>query len=93
MDEMMDDMLEMDEDDEVEEEADAEVEKVLFEITDGKLGAAGSVQSELPVSPQSLSCHMKKGHILIHVSEPDCRGRRRGEELGAVPETTKRSFE
>lgn len=48
MEEMMDDMLEDDED-ELEEEADAEVEKVLFDITDGKLGAAGTVHDELPV--------------------------------------------
>lgn len=44
----MDEVLE-DDDEELEEEADAEVEKVLYEITDGKLGAAGSVKDELPV--------------------------------------------
>jgi len=38
------------EDDELEEEADAEVDKVLFELTDGKLGQAGRVGAELPVS-------------------------------------------
>jgi len=37
------------EDDELEEEADAEVDKVLFELTDGKLGQAGRVGAELPV--------------------------------------------
>ena len=37
------------EDDELEEEADAEVDKVLFELTDGKLGQAGKVGAELPV--------------------------------------------
>ena len=53
----MDDVLEVEDDEEVEEEADAEVEKVLFDITDGKLGAAGTVQSELPVrySPSPLA--------------------------------------
>jgi len=50
MEEMMDDVLEMDEDDEIEEEADTEVDKVLFDLTDGKLGLAGSVSSEIPVS-------------------------------------------
>lgn len=50
MEEMLDDTLEMEDDEELEEEADAEVDKVLFEITDGKLGAAGSVRTELPVS-------------------------------------------
>jgi charged multivesicular body protein 3 len=50
MEEMLEDTLEMDEDEELQEEADAEVDKVLFEITNGKLGEAGSVATELPVS-------------------------------------------
>ena len=49
MGEMIDDTLEMEEDDELLEEADEEVEKVLAELTDGKLGLAGSVDA-LPVS-------------------------------------------
>ncbi|KAG7449127.1 vacuolar sorting protein VPS24 [Guyanagaster necrorhizus] len=48
MEEMLGDTLDMDEDEELEEEADAEVEKVLFELTNGKLGEAGSVGTELP---------------------------------------------
>lgn len=48
---MLEDTMEMNEDDEeIEEEADAEVEQVLFELTNGKLGIAGSVSTELPVS-------------------------------------------
>ena len=35
---------------ELEEEADAEVDKVLFDLTNGKLGQAGTVQNPLPVS-------------------------------------------
>lgn len=54
MDDMLEDVLEMDDDEELEEEADAEVDKVLFELTDGKLGQAGSVQTELPVSVPSF---------------------------------------
>lgn len=50
MEEMLDDTLEMDDDEELEDEADAEVDKVLFDLTNGKLGQAGTVQSELPVS-------------------------------------------
>jgi hypothetical protein len=50
MEEMMDDTLDMQEDEDIEEEADAEVDKVLFELTDGKLGMVGSVGTELPVS-------------------------------------------
>lgn len=49
MEEMLEDTLDMDEDEELEEEADAEVDKVLFELTNGKLGEAGSVGTELPV--------------------------------------------
>jgi len=50
MEEMLEDTLDMEEDEEIEEEADAEVDKVLFELTNGKLGEAGSVGTELPVS-------------------------------------------
>jgi hypothetical protein len=53
MEEMLEDTLDMDEDEELEEEADAEVDKVLFEITNGKLGEAGSVGLDLPVSIHS----------------------------------------
>ena len=45
---MLEDTLEMDEDEELEEEADAEVDKVLFDLTNGKLGQAGTVSTELP---------------------------------------------
>jgi hypothetical protein len=46
---MLEDTLEMDEDEEIEEEADAEVDKVLFELTNGKLGEARPAGTELPV--------------------------------------------
>jgi hypothetical protein len=49
MEEMLEDTLDMEDDEEIEEEADAEVDKVLFELTNGKLGEAGSVGTELPV--------------------------------------------
>lgn len=56
MEEMMEETLDsVDADDELEEEADAEVDKVLFELTDGKLGQAGKVGSALPVR-HPLSC-------------------------------------
>jgi charged multivesicular body protein 3 len=49
MEEMLDETLEgLDEDSELEEEAEAEVDQVLFEITDGKLGVAGQGKA-LPV--------------------------------------------
>jgi charged multivesicular body protein 3 len=57
MEEMMEETLDsIGEDDELEEEADAEVDKVLFELTDGKLGQAGRVGAELPVS-HAISLH------------------------------------
>ncbi|KAF8238729.1 vacuolar sorting protein VPS24 [Tricholoma matsutake] len=48
MEEMLEDTLDMDEDEELTEEADAEVDKVLFQLTNGKLGEAGSVEADLP---------------------------------------------
>jgi charged multivesicular body protein 3 len=55
MEEMLSDTLDMDEDEELQEEADEEVDKVLAELTDGKLGLAGSAGTELPVSPSPSS--------------------------------------
>ena len=49
----MEETLDSVDDEELEEEADAEVDKVLFELTDGKLGQAGKVGGELPVSRMS----------------------------------------
>lgn len=50
MEEMMEETLDSVDDEEIEEEADAEVDKVLYELTDGKLGQAGAVGAALPVS-------------------------------------------
>ncbi|KAF9519072.1 hypothetical protein BS47DRAFT_1337640 [Hydnum rufescens UP504] len=52
MEEMIDDTLEDldEEDEELTEEADLEIEKVLFELTDGKLGQLGSAGKDLPVT-------------------------------------------
>ncbi|KAG9015446.1 Vacuolar protein-sorting-associated protein 24 [Tulasnella sp. JGI-2019a] len=48
---MIGDTLEMaDDDEELEEEADAEVEAVLWNITEGKLGKAGAVGQDLPAT-------------------------------------------
>ncbi|KAI0732920.1 vacuolar sorting protein Vps24 [Fomitopsis betulina] len=54
MEEMLDDTLEMDDDEELEEEADEEVDKVLFDLTNGKLGQAGTVQTEAPPSQEQV---------------------------------------
>ncbi|KAJ9115373.1 hypothetical protein QFC24_006988 [Naganishia onofrii] len=51
--EMIDDTLDLDEaDSELEDEADEEVDKVLYELTDGKLGMAGTVKDSLPAVQQ-----------------------------------------
>lgn len=63
MEEMLEDTLDMEEDEELEEEADAEVDKVLFELTNGKLGEAGSVNKEPPVSAVNIS-HSRCAHPL-----------------------------
>lgn len=55
MEEMLEDTLDMDGEEELEEEADAEVDKVLFELTNGKLGEAGTVTAELPVRNYFIS--------------------------------------
>ena len=54
MEEMMEETLDAVDDEGIEEEADAEVDKVLFELTDGKLGQAGKVGAELPVRSNPL---------------------------------------
>ena len=46
---MLDDTLAMEDDEELEEEANAEVDKVLYDLTEGKLGQAGTVKEDLPV--------------------------------------------
>ncbi|KAH9844294.1 vacuolar sorting protein Vps24 [Rhodofomes roseus] len=54
MEEMLDDTLEMEDDEELEEEADEEVDKVLFDLTNGKLGQAGTVQTEVPSAQEQV---------------------------------------
>ncbi|KAJ3300930.1 Charged multivesicular body protein 3 [Kappamyces sp. JEL0829] len=48
--EMINDTLEAADEDEIEEEAQEEVDKVLYQLTDGVLGQAGAVGAELPSS-------------------------------------------
>ncbi|RXK34867.1 charged multivesicular body protein 3 [Tremella mesenterica] len=52
MEEMMEETLDSVDEEDLEEEADAEVDKVLFELTDGKLGQAGKVGTELPAQAE-----------------------------------------
>ncbi|KAJ8481758.1 hypothetical protein ONZ51_g5771 [Trametes cubensis] len=48
MEEMLDDTLQMEDDEDLEVEADAEVDKVLYELTEGKLGQAGAAKEDVP---------------------------------------------
>ncbi|KAI8393613.1 Snf7-domain-containing protein [Radiomyces spectabilis] len=52
MEEMIDDTMEMMDDDDIEEAADEEVSNVLYQITDGMLGEAGSVGPALEKKPE-----------------------------------------
>lgn len=90
MEEMLEDVLEMDEDDELEEEADAEVEKVLFDITDGKLGAAGSVTTDLPVRECSSYTRVYAHDALLVTARAD-RRTGGGTKFGAIPEAIERA--
>lgn len=80
MEEMLDDTLEgLDEDPELEEEAEEEVDRVLYEITDGKLGVAGAGK-ELPVrSGLFPTLHF---WVLTRVIESQRRRSRRGQRSG-----------
>jgi hypothetical protein len=62
MEEMLEDTLDMDEDEELEDEADAEVDQVLFELTNGKLGEAGSISTELPVRTTVIRVYLFVAH-------------------------------
>ncbi|KAI5825108.1 Snf7-domain-containing protein [Schizophyllum commune Tattone D] len=65
LEEMTEDMLDMDADDEeLEEEADAEVDQVLFALTDGKLGQAGSVSTEVPGATEQVADPAEDERIL-----------------------------
>ena len=76
---MMDDTLAMEDDEEVEEEADAEVDKVLFDLTNGKLGQAGTVQSELPVRLSTDIVSLRVPNLMYSRSKTNSRMKRRKE--------------
>ena len=88
MEEMIDDTLEdLDEDnEELTEEADLEVEKVLFDLTDGKLGQLGSAGKDLPVRlpPPLALVTLTINHclFLIMCLTDDRRSRGRSETRG-----------
>ncbi|XP_065882999.1 charged multivesicular body protein 3-like [Dysidea avara] len=49
MEELIEDTFESMEDDDLEEDADSEIEKILFEVTKGQLGGVGDIGTTLPV--------------------------------------------
>lgn len=57
-------------DEELEQEADEEVDKVLYELTDGKLGQAGRVGGELPV-------RLIRPLLTLRLRAEQCRHRKR----------------
>ncbi|KAI6004103.1 vacuolar sorting protein VPS24 [Pisolithus albus] len=75
MEEMLQDVLDVDEDEEIAEEADAEVDKVLSELTNGKLGQAGTVGTELQVS--QMFKYPKESDLSISTSPPRTRSKMR----------------
>jgi hypothetical protein len=82
---MIDETIQLEDDEELEEEAEVEVDKVLFELTDGKLGQAGSVGTELPVSVAFISI---SPHLHLYTGRAERRGRGRGTTPdGAVSRT------
>ena len=92
MEEMLEEVMQMEDDEELEEEADAEVEKVLYEITDGKLGAAGTVKDELPVGVSF--CILFRCHTdLTQGCCGHCGGAAARKEFGAVSEAAERVIE
>ena len=94
MEEMLDDNLQMEDDEELEEEADAEVDKVLYNLREGKLGQGGTVKEELPVSVL-VQCMLRLGILIPGVSantEPG-RGRGDGEGDGTVSAAVERAVE
>jgi charged multivesicular body protein 3 len=78
MEEMLDDTMNLEEDEEVEEEADEEVNKVLFELTNGKLGQAGTVDTQPPVStllPCEFTTEQPNPYRLLRSTRSRQRGR------------------
>ena len=69
LEEMLDDTLNVEDDEELEEEADAEVDKVLFDLTNGKLGQAGTVQNPLPVSRSVIHMNRCLAHFINQAVE------------------------
>ena len=84
MDEMLEEtMEEMDDEEELESEANEEVEKILFEITDGKLGVQNTKVGALPVSslssPRRID-ELKPGHRQT-AAEPTAEDLQKDEEM------------
>lgn len=83
---MLDDTLEMDDDEELEEEADEEVDKVLFDLTNGKLGQAGTVQTEAPVSHLLLAVLRRSFHTALAGASGRGRDRTGARAISAATE-------
>ncbi len=84
MEEMLDDTLQMEDDEELEEEADAEVDKVLYDLTEGKLGQAGTVKEDLPVCRFLLSFFLTSLSSILSRYRTRWRTRRRRERWSST---------
>lgn len=73
--EMMEDTFEGLEDDDLDEQADKEVDKVLFEITDGQLGVLGPVSTKLPQEEQAGAVGPEPGTADSDEEEDDLQER------------------
>ena len=92
MEEMLEDTLDMEDDEELEEEADAEVDKVLFDLTDGKLGQVGTIKDELPVGFLLLEPLPMMLTVMADAGGADFEGGD-GEEHGKVSGAAEWDFE
>lgn len=85
LEEMMDDTLAIEEDEEIEEEADAEVDKVLFDLTNGKLGQAGTIQNQEPVRPTDCSPSvLALDGFIPRVSKTNWKTKRQNESWSSI---------
>lgn len=78
----------LDEDqDELEAEADAEVDAVLFDITDGKLGQAGRATSKIPVRLSNVVASLtrtQEARTAAEIEEEDAENERMQAQLDSL---------
>lgn len=82
MDEMIEEGLEGMEEEDMEEEAEIEVDKILWEVTEGKLGVAGSTKvGTLPVRRREKRGHADRYPLQKGKVEPTAEEKEADEEM------------